>query len=82
MLLLFDRERVKDNQGWREKERERGSERGRVGERERRVGQMDGGAMKRAYPTSFGRKSVSEPLTGAGHVFAVKSEPYKIHVKK
>ena len=49
---------------------------------ERRVGQMDGGAMKRAYPTSFGRKSVSEPLTGAGHVIAVKSEPYKIHVKK
>ena len=35
MLLLFDRERVKDNQGWREKERERGSERGREGERER-----------------------------------------------
>jgi hypothetical protein len=35
VLLLFDRERVKDNQGWREKERERGSERGRQSERER-----------------------------------------------
>jgi hypothetical protein len=35
MLLLFDRERVKDNQGWREKKRGRERETGRERGRER-----------------------------------------------
>ena len=52
MLLLFDRERVKDNQGWREKKRERGSERGREGDR--------GGRQRKRQETKRGRKRERE----------------------
>ena len=59
----------------------KGEKEGRRRERDRELGRGGGVSGRgRAYPTSFGRKS--EPLTGAGHVIVVKSEPYKIHVKK
>ena len=59
----------------------KGEKEGRRSERDRELERGGGVSGRgRAYPTSFGRKS--EPLTGAGHVFAVKREPFKIHVKK
>jgi hypothetical protein len=55
VLLLCDRERVKDNQGWREKEWEGEREKGREGERERGRERETGSSID-MYNNDVGKK--------------------------